>query len=146
MKEEKIVFKQATNEVATQNRRWKLWHKSAAKPDPLPYPGPANALRATLLCMVLAHARGKLHCRTVWGKEPSRRVELNSLEDQRKFVEARMGEGYRPPLSEEERKIAKKLLDWGDIGRHVKDEPVAVDPATGVPAGAHEGADLGTAP
>jgi len=118
MKEEKNQFKTLNNEQAAQNKRWKLWHKSAAKPDPLPYPGLGNKLRATIFCMVLAHARGKLHCRTVWGKEPGRRVELNSLEDQRKFVEARMGEGWKPPLSEEERKIATKLLDWGDIGRH----------------------------
>lgn len=118
MKEEKNTIKTANNEQAAQNKRWKLWHKSAAKENPLPYPGLGNKLRATIFCMILAHARGKLHCKTVWGKEPSRRVELNSLEDQRKFVEARMGEGWKPPLSEEERKIAKKLLDWGDIGRH----------------------------
>ena len=127
MKEEKNTIKVAVNEIAAQNKRWKLWHKSAAKPDPLPFPGLANKLRATLLCMILAHSRGKLHCRTVWGRE-SRRIELSSLEDQRKFVEEYIAKGWRPPLDAEEVKIAKKLLDWGDIGRHIKEAQVQAEP------------------
>ena len=130
MMTEKIDFKLLVNQTAAHNKQYKLWHKSAAKENPLPHPGPALTLRATLLCMVLAHARGKLHCRTVWGKDQGRRVELNSLADQRKFVETWMRAGWRPTLSEAEQKIATKLLDWGDIGRHVKDEPVAIS-ATG---------------
>ena len=127
MKEEISKFKNAVNETAAAIKTWKVWERRAPALKTDPFPGMGNKLRATLLCMILAHSRGKLHCRTVWGRE-SRRVELSSMADQRKFIEEHIAKGWRPPLDAEEAKIAKKLLDWGDIGRHIKETQVQAEP------------------
>lgn len=129
MREETQTFKTKINETATELKRWKVWERRPPAEKTDPFPGSGNKLRATLLCMILAHSRGRLHCRTVWGREPGRRVELTSLADQRKFIEIKMSYGWKPSLSEAEQKIAKQLLDWGDIGRLARPEaviPVAV--------------------
>lgn len=124
MKEETQKIKEATNEVAAQNKRFKLWDRRPPAEKTDPFPGLGNKIRATILCMVLAHARGKIHCRKMGNLShgaPSyieRRCEIKTLEEQRAFVQAWLDDKWRPPLTKEEGEIAKKLLDWGDIGRH----------------------------
>ncbi len=84
-----------------------------------------DRLEATLLCMILAHSRRRIHCKTVWSKQTGRGVVISSLTDQRKFVEkwieAEREATWRFPetrwtwaMSGE----AEALLDWGDVGYH----------------------------
>jgi hypothetical protein len=126
MKPEIQMFKNAVNDEAKKIHDWKKWDRRNPALKIEPHPPYGNDLRATLLCMVLSHLHGKLHCRTVWGRDLSRRIELNSLADQRKFVETQLSKRWSP-LSTEEGAVAKTLLQWGDE-RYEEIEQVGVRP------------------
>jgi hypothetical protein len=99
------------NDTSDKIHLWKKWDQRnpTLKTDPMP---PfADPLRATLICMVLAHSRSKLHCRVVWGKDIARRVEFSSLQEQEKWVRAQLeAKRWKPLFSEEEKALLLMLL------------------------------------
>ncbi len=118
MKEEISKFKIAVNEEAVLRRAWKKWERRAPELKTDPQPRCGTSVLPTLLCMSLAHSRGKLHCRSMWGRGPEcYRVKLETLADQRKFIEKWIS--VLPFPADD----VRKLLDWGDIGRHQRPEP-----------------------
>jgi hypothetical protein len=105
------------NALSGQIHTYKKWDRRAPalKVDPAPYPSwEANllSLRASVLSMILAHTRGNLHCRVMWGKDMARRVEFSALKDQSKFVrECLTKSSWRPLFSKEETAQLLALLD-----------------------------------
>jgi hypothetical protein len=117
------TFKRMVVDEGARLKKYKLWdrRRPELKVDPRPEFG--NKLRATILCMVLAHSRGRLHCRTVWGRD-ARREELTSLDDQRGFIlknlSSRVAPTWERPFSEEEGEQIETFLN----GVHVWEEEV----------------------
>jgi hypothetical protein len=131
------TLREAIKEIGPNNRARKRWSRQArshsdrglpfneTQPEKISREG---GLRATLLCMILAHSRGRLHCK-IMGRGADR-VEMTPAL-QRKYVERAIADEERyermraqyecrstwpdPNLTEAERALAKELID--DFGR-----------------------------
>lgn len=129
------TLKEAVKAVGPSNRAWKRWERLAQshsdrgltfeEPKPERISGD-QALRATVLCMILAHSRGRLHCK-IMGRGDAR-IEM-TLALQKKFIQdvieaeeryERLRAQYGstslspwagPNLTRDERALAKELTD-----------------------------------
>jgi hypothetical protein len=126
---------EATKTNTYECRAWKAWfrlqERSRAKEWTLMGKNPATvrdpSFRQTLLCMAIAHSRGKVHADvfTSFGYSPYGTIQIRSLEDQAKIltkfvkgVESYAGitsvkDGRRraPELSSEEIEAVRGIID-----------------------------------
>ena len=131
------TFKTAVKEIGPANRASKTFYRQEAsyRDRGLPFEGLRprkisrdQSLRATLLCMILAGSRGRLHCRFTGRGDDRQEMTLalqtatieNAIVSEEKYernFEKYIKDGtWAPPdLSANERALARELID--DFGR-----------------------------